>query len=404
MIASPLRIRVEHLHPRVVYTCKTIFQDFLGLPCEFISTDLGFDLDYRRNPDCNKPFLPCDGLLYNSGFGEAAPTESAETPDILSRFFRQLSQFDAYSNPSLDAHQRHIERAPGLELHNELAQLRIWLRAHFPAIPLPEPSFSWEVTIDIDQPWKHKHKPLHVRLGGLARDILRLRFTAVRERLQARDPFDTLPEVLQHCPAGKTTAFILADSAHPNDSRFNLRQAPFQEYVRRWKNAGIRIGIHPSYLSSEQPERIPQEKSLLEACIGKVEYSRQHYLRYRLPSTFRASEAAGITHDYSLCPHEGLGGRTGIAMPYNWYDLEQERESNLRLVPAVVMDRSLQQYLALSPAAAFGQTCAVIDTLRAQGGHFVLILHNETFSESGEWKGWTRWIHSTMTYLQQHGS
>lgn len=394
----PLRIRVSALHPRVLYTCKMVFDRFLQVPAACVVDTDDFDLYYRQLADGSAPSISCDGFLYGQ------PTDHAVSDDPLSKVFRRIAQVDAYEHPVLDAHHRHVEHAPGLELHFDLAKLRNWLRTHFPSLTIPEPRFTWEVTIDIDQPWKHQQKPLHVRAGGFLRDLVQGKTEGLKERLQPIDPFDTLSVVRQICPPEKTTAFILSDGTHPHDSRFNLGMQAFQAYVKRWQEAGFSIGIHPSYLSSEQQNILNGEIDLLRSVIGPVHKSRQHYLRYRLPDTFRQLIARGIRQDYSLCPHEGLGGRTGIAHPYTWYDFPAERETELELIPAVVMDRSLQQYLKLNPAAAFGQTCAVIDTLRAQGGHFVLILHNETFSESGEWKGWLRWIQSTLSYLQAHGS
>ena len=408
-----LRISVPCLTPRLQYTFDTVLHDFLGIPHTLLTDSPTCDLTYGPVASTDSPRLPCDGTLFATGFEQTTSVHTAHPQDItaqdlLARIFRRLSQYDDYTHPQCDTHQRYITHPPSLELHADLSLLRTALLQHFPWLQPKPQTFTWEITIDIDQPWKYRHKPPHVMVGGLVRDLLSGHFKATAARLRthlgAPDPFDTLSEVTNICPPEKTTAFILAGRSHPLDSRFSLYMPGYQDYVRRWQAAGIRIGIHPSYLSSDQPDLITTEKVLLEKVTGPVTASRQHYLRYRLPSTFRTLLAAGIQQDYTLCGHEALGSRTGIALPYNWYDLQAEAATPLRLIPAVVMDRTLQQYLKLKPTAAFGQTCALIDTLRSYGGHFVLILHNETFSDSGEWAGWLQWIKATVAYLRGDGN
>jgi len=394
---EPLRMRVPTLHPRVVYASKTIWDGFLEVPVVCVTDTENFDFEYSPNADGLKPGIPCDGFLLGQ------ETFDPKVEDPLSTIFKRITQEKAYHSPKLDSHGRHVEDPPGFELHSTLNGFRNWLGVHFPDRLVSKPKFTWEITIDVDRPWKHAHKPWWVTLGSIVKSAGSRDWSGLRERFQQQDPFDTLSRVREICPPTKTTVFFLVDGDHALDSRYDLKMKPYQDYVKRWKEAGYRIGLHPSYRSSDEMPLIDQEKALLEAVVGSVKTSRQHYLRYRLPETFRRLESLGIMEDYSLCGHEDLGGRTGIAMPYPWYDLQQERETNLKMVPAVAMDRTLQQYLGSNPQSAFGKTAACIDYLRQTGGHFVLILHNETFSESGEWKGWTRWVDSTIQYLSGHG-
>jgi hypothetical protein len=411
--SPPLRIRVDRRTPRLEYAFATVLGEFLGVAHVLVTDEGDCDLQYVAQPLPGLPALPVDGLLYDSGvhakaYGVTPHASDLLAEDIPALVFRRISQYDDYLAPQCDAHGRYISQAPSLALHAALRHLKAALQRAFPALVFPARAFSWEITLDIDQPWKYRHKPFGVQAGGTLRALLRVQRAELRERFRAytqgQDPFDTLAIVRRLCPPETTSVFFLAGRGHALDSRYDLHMPAYQDYLRRWQAAGFQIGVHPSYLSSDEPERIAEEKALVEAVAGPVSRSRQHYLRYRLPSTLRALAAAGITHDYTLCGHEELGSRTGIALPYRWYDLAAEQATGLRLVPAVAMDRTLQQYLRLSPAAAFGRVSALIDTLRAEGGHFVLILHNETFSESGEWAGWLRWIQATVAHLRQDGS
>jgi hypothetical protein len=411
--SPPLRIRVDRLTPRVEYAFAMVLGEFLGVGYVLQVAEEAADLQYVAAPVDGLPALPVDGLLYASGIvadvyrPQPHPSDLL-SEDILGLIFRRISQYDDYLAPRRDAHGRYLGSGPSLALHGALRHLKAALQRAFPALHFPARDFSWELTLDIDQPWKHRHKPPAIQIGGALKALLGGRWREAGERYRSivlgRDPFDTLEVVQQLCDPAATSVFFLAGRGHVLDSRYDLGMPAYQAYLRRWQAAGFQIGLHPSYLSSEEPIRFAAEMDMVAQVCGPVTRSRQHYLRYVLPSTFRALLAAGITHDYTLCGHEDLGSRTGIALPYDWYDLEAETHTRLRLVPAVAMDRTLQQYLALSPAAAFGRVSALIDTLRAEGGHFVLILHNETFSDVGEWAGWLRWIQATLSHLRQHGS
>ena len=205
------------------------------------------------------------------------------------------------------------------------------------------------------------------------------------------------------CPAEKTTFFYLVDGSHPRDSRFSIVQTPYAQRVRQLHAAGFGTALHPSYESSDSPDLFARQKHLLEKAIDSpVSKSRQHYLRFQIPHTFRDLLHAGIREEYSLCHNHKCGARTRIARSYHWYDLEKDQVTELLLTPAQVMDRTLQQYLKLEPEAALVETRKMIDRVRGVNGKFVLILHNETFSESGEWLGWRSIIETMLAELKGH--
>jgi hypothetical protein len=61
------------------------------------------------------------------------------------------------------------------------------------------------------------------------------------------------------------------------------------------------IGIHPSWASGDNENLLGSEIETLESATGKkITASRQHYIRFTLPHTFRRLIAAGITDDYSM--------------------------------------------------------------------------------------------------------
>ncbi len=371
------------------------------------------DLYYLPSPPPDKPSVFFSGLLTplsplsQTGLPFSFPEipDSAKV-DIFAWSFYRLIQADRYQNPRKSA-TLYVQENPDAPSHVLIEDLAFNLAQKL-KIPIPQQTFDYEITIDVDNPWKYRHKPIYVRWGGLLKDLFKVNLNGVKERWKAiirkEDPFETDSLIKRWCPPEKTTIFYLVDGNHVNDSRFNLHMVPYQKRVLNMKKAGYRIGLHPSYESQLNEQLIQIQKSLLESVVGTISQSRQHYLRYTLPQTFQSLLRAGIRYEYSICPRDQTSALTAITRPYPWYDLSLEKETNLILVPAFVMDRSLQQNLNLKPDQAMEKIRKEIQRVRRAGGKFVIILHNETFSESGEWKGWRSVIQKMLEELKANGS
>lgn len=417
-----IAIVVAQRHARVTYALETIFGSFLGMDFRLILPDEaesakadGFSLcSYLPHHLSGMPAFPCNGLLYEDHIREAttaiewrtASTGNLLEEDLFARIFFELSQY-ALLQPGatidLDSHGRYPDSTGSLFIHDWLDAIRQAIEPLLSA-PLPKRAFEFELTIDVDQPWKYLHKPWLVQWGGLLKDIAKGGNAAERWgvlRGKQADPFSVLELVKNICPVAKTKVFFLNGGAHPNDSRYAFGMIPYQTLIREWKSAGFEIGIHPSYMSSVDPEKMRFEKQNLESIIGPVVISRQHYLRYKTPDTFRQLIDLGIHRDYTLGRSTRPGPPTGVALPYRWFDLERNLATDLLLIPAMVMDRTLLQYQGLQPSQAQTAIAETIAQTKAVGGKFVIILHNETFSESGEWKGWLSVIRKTVELLQQ---
>ncbi|MEM0996236.1 MAG: polysaccharide deacetylase family protein [Bacteroidota bacterium] len=423
----PLGIVVEAITPRLTYTLDTCLRDVLGMDYAlFLPTDPRPDrlvpyLNYTRQPQPNCRPIACSGLLYEHDLRPgpwrfAADTTYSESDlllksDHFAYIFFRLTEYRHYVDPQFDSHGRYREVTGEVSVEQALALLDAQLASlydpHNP--PRNQPRFQYEITLDVDHPFKFAHKPAGVVLGGLLKDLLRGRWRLLRERWAylrtGKDPFrDAVAAIKRLCPPERTRLFFLVGGNHPRDSRYDLRMASYRDYVQDFRESGYGIGLHPSYLTFQNAEQIATEKRRLESQVGTVEHSRQHYLRYRLPETFRYLCAAGIREEYTLCPVAGSGAKTGILRPYYWFDLEQDAVTPLRLHPAVVMDRNLQQYQGLDPEAALAEIRKWIAEVRKWNGKFVVILHNETFSESGEWQGWLPVIEAFTKELAEYES
>lgn len=151
------------------------------------------------------------------------------------------------------------------------------------------------------------------------------------------------------------------------------------------------MGIHPGYYSLENPKALDEEIRRLQDILHRpIVRARYHFLRMRLPESYRMLVHAGIQHDYSMGYADTIGFRAGISSPYPFYDLERDLEIQLIVHPFSVMDTTLQKYMHLSPDDAVEQYRTLIGELRSVGGTFCCIVHNQNLGELFGWEGWRR--------------
>jgi hypothetical protein len=101
-----------------------------------------------------------------------------------------------------------------------------------------------------------------------------------------------------------------------------------------------------------------------------------------------------------MCFHDEPGFRAGIARPFMFYDLAEEKETGLRIIPFEVMDVTLYEYKKLDPAASGELVSGLIDETRRAGGLFVSLWHNTSLLETPCGREW-RNVFETMLKAQQ---
>jgi hypothetical protein len=120
----------------------------------------------------------------------------------------------------------------------------------------------------------------------------------------------------------------------------------------------------------------------------------------RFPESYSNLADAGITEDYSMGFPEEPGFRAGIARPYSWYDLKNEKKTGLRITPFQVMDGAFFRYKQTTPGESDAYIAELINETRKAGGLFVSIWHNTSLLNNSEWLMW-RNTFELMLKLQQ---
>ena len=83
-----------------------------------------------------------------------------------------------------------------------------------------------------------------------------------------------------------------------------------------------------------------------------------------------------------------LGFRAGTSKSFFWYDLENEKHTELRVHPFCVMDVTLKNYQKYQAEHGEFILANLLKETEKVGGTFRIICHNESLSNYGEWKDW----------------
>ena len=328
--------------------------------------------------------------------------------DPLAATFYMVSRYEEHLPHRVDTHGRFCSEGsvavqagfadqPVVEQWALLLREQLLLR--YPDYPIARPQYTFVQTVDIDAAWSYLHKGLFRTLAGYANDLFFRRDLAnVRRRTRVllhreADPFDTFDYIIslhRREPHSHLIFFaLLADYGTYDKPSGYLN--PHTRQLLQHLGDHAKMGLHPGYDSLDQPRNVDLQKQRLEGILHRtIVRSRYHYLRLQLPRSYRILAHAGLRHDYSMGYPDRTGFRAGISIPYPFYDLERDQESDLLIHPFCAMDTTLNLYLHLSPDEAIARYQELIDNVRRVGGTFCCIVHNQNLSELAPWQGWRR--------------
>lgn len=352
---------------------------------------------------------PSGSTRIEAAWSRYGQTNCPTAEDPLSGVFYCLALLPEYAARPTDAHGRlpaanhplylrGLHRIPIADrLMAELAQ-DFHRAVGISATPTPTLETS-AATSDVDAPRALAGKPPLRRFGALARGTLSTLRTddrrtsladAIATYRRRRDPFDTFAYMHDEASARglREDVFSLVGYGTRLDPGYPKGHASWREFWRKLP-ASVRLGVHPSYHSSERPELIAEElEALREGTDAPVTTSRQHFLRLRVPDTFRTLIECGVAEDHTLMWADADGFRAGTARAFLWYDVRREELTTLRLVPPHAMDVTARFYGGLSPKRAIASWRELAAEASTSGTAFRCIWHN---SNLGPWYGWGPW-------------
>jgi Family of unknown function (DUF7033) len=417
-------IYTKQTSPRLDHILSFIFKDIYGVDYrlitnkdEFLSSDTA-KINYSDEPLEGSIHITPINLLFETNILQKKikvsewekqviffqTSENADIPfDLFAASFYLISRYEEYLPFSADKHGR-FEANQSLAGKNGFLQEPVvdqWvcklgkmLNEKFPNFKPCERKFKYISTIDIDNAYAYLYKGTVRTIGASMRDLFKLDFNENIKRFQAltgeKDPFDTYGylDALHKQYNINPLWFFLVGNYNTYDKNLPLDNEAFQELIKE-VCAVSEIGIHPSYESNESFDQLKKEFDYLSGVTGKpITKSRQHYLRLLFSETYQNLLKLGIKEDYTLGYASDVGFRAGTCTPFQFYDLYNEKATDLRIYPFYVMDATLNQYLKLDVDEAVELIAKIIKKVKQVNGTFISLWHNESLSDHGHWKGW----------------
>ena len=432
-------VHVSRITDRVLYTFDLVLKQLLGLDFELTSDAEKFNafegpkMNYGPSRLGDAPFQKSVNLLFERHINDqetaALDFEGVKglfpvygkgllMPfDVFAASFYLVSRYEEYLPQVRDKYGRFQAESTWMYENGMLQKplVDIWaialrdrLKAIYPDLPFKERKFEFVPTYDIDAAWAYKHKGVYRTLGGFIMDLTSGSRENLRERHEVlrgkrKDPFDSydFQFELQKTFKLKPIYFILCGEYDTNDKNISLRKEAFRSLIKRLGDYAD-VGIHPSFSSYLDLAKMQAEiDGLSEVLHRPLTKSRQHFLRMNLPRSYQKLIELDISDDYTMGFASQAGFRAGIADTFRFFDLENDMATNLWVHPFALMDGTMRDYLDLDVEASLNLAKQLVDEVKAVGGTFIYLTHNETLGGEKRWVGWPEMYRQLLEYITQ---
>jgi peptidoglycan/xylan/chitin deacetylase (PgdA/CDA1 family) len=253
-------------------------------------------------------------------------------------------------------------------------------------------SFGLCLTHDVDRPYKRLYQALYYTIQD--RDDRHLReylagknpfwqfetITSLEDDLGVRSAFYFLnePRLVESGPE------TLLDSATWIEKlgRYDVTDPTIAEVIRDLDAGGWEVGLHGSYHTARDRDRLRTEKERIEAVLGHaIAGGRQHHLRHANTKTWRHYRALGLQYDASLgsTTDYGFDGEYWVQHPFN---------DDFVLFPLTLMEQTLPD-----PGEQFDRAWDICESLlteaAANDAVMTVLWHPRLFADE-EFPGYRR--------------
>lgn len=269
-----------------------------------------------------------------------------------------------------------------------------------------EPSFSLCLTHDVDRPYK-TYQSLYYALKD--RDPYHIRTV-----MSDSHPYWQFEEVMElEDDLGVRSAFYFLNEQNlfsdrpPREwvcpeswklyaGRYSIHDPDIIEAIRELDEGGWEVGLHGSYESFRDRDRLRREKEALEEILGHpVVGGRQHYLNLHVPDTWEHHDAVGLRYDASLGSSTEFGFRHG-------YDVKRPFDDDFVVFPLTIMENALPD-----PGEHFDRAwegCRqYLEEAAENGATMTILWHLNKFNER-EFPGYRSLYRRIIEYAQDLGA
>ena len=249
---------------------------------------------------------------------------------------------------------------------------------------LDDHPFALCLTHDVDRPYKTYQSGYYALTERAPEHLLDL--------LPWREPYWQFEEIMSlEDDLGVRSAFYFLDEQHllrdkpirawlrPENwklylGRYELTDPAIESVIRTLDDGGWEVGLHGSYESYSDRDRLRQEKAAVERAVGhRIIGGRQHYLNLDRPVTWRHQADVGLCYDATLGSSEEYGFQHG-------YDPLRPFDDEFVVFPTTLMELTLPD-VESDPEGAWAECEALLAEARDNGAVMTILWHPCYFSD-----------------------
>jgi hypothetical protein len=409
------------LSERLTYVSKFIFESVLNCKCsvtdnkQVFKNTTAYKISYSTHSEkeiinispydllfktgVDEDYRP-KGILRNGMFYLHTSDSSCDLGyDIFASVFYFISRYEEWQPFQKDKHGR-FELDQSILFKDQMhlrPVVNLWIEEFkkalikfYPELRLPNKRFQYISTIDVDNLYAYKFKGSFRVVGASGRDMITFKINNLLRRFKvlqgkANDPFDIYEEISTLAKQKNIPLFyfFLQRTGTEYDRTVDPHSPAFKEVFEKLNKVGTEYGLHPSYDAYQNDALLKEEFEIMNSNSGKqITFSRQHFLRFNIKTTPQQLMAHGIKADFSMGFASGAGYRAGTFTPFYYYDLQNERATELLMAPFAIMDGVYFIYSQTDPQEAKKQILQLAEEARSLNGIFISVFHERTFDEA----------------------
>ncbi len=357
-------------------------------------------------------------IIYGENYIEIQDNEHKRIKcsiDIFASIYFMLSRWEEYANKARDDHDRFPASAClsyrfGFLDHPVVDEYVDFLWQMLLFLGYKEDRkqyvYSMKLTHDVDEPFELCSKSNAALFRNIVGDVLKrkdYRQASKKIRLmglgdEARLPYDryfTFDYIMdQSEKRGLKSAFYFLPNGSPEQSsKINIENKLMVKLLKSISKRGHEIGIHGHYDTYDNEEAFIKDVEKLRRVLeingiySKMLGGRQHYLRWKSPTTYYNYVDAGLSYDSTLSYADVAGFRCGTCHEFQPFDFIERKQLNIVERPLIAMECSVidERYMNLGyTEKALEYFKKLKDECRKHNGNFVLLWHNSRLRDENE--------------------
>lgn len=344
-----------------------------------------------------------------------AHNNSSRIPfDIFAASFYCLSRYEEYLPHLKDEDNRYPAVASWLTTADclEIPLVDAWaaaflkeLQREFPDLTLSEKEIDSPIRpfFTITSPFKYLYKPSLTKLGQWLQSVWQLNLWDALEQCLVelrllRDPFDTYDQMIPVLSKGKVKpAFYFLFAQKPYEGIATAIYNTKLQALIKGVSDDFPVSVLLSHHAQQGAEELAYELNNVKQLIHRpILRARFHRGIGTLAEGYAKLLEQEVHHDLSMGYEEEIGYRASTAVPFYYYDLENEYQTPLLLHPIVATEKGLRM---LTSKGAFDKLEKLLEAHPTPTGKQRVAFSNTIWQDEESNQSWRQRF---LNYLERH--